>query len=97
MAKLAKKSATSGSKDFHNTVAQIEEENRARMSDAVTSEDGVVYDEPMLAGYEDEDGVRHTTFAYRETNGHDEEAINKVLDNILFHLIMMIKIIYKFF
>ena len=40
-------------------------------------EDGIVRNVPLLAGYQDKDGIIHSTFSYREMTGKDEEAINK--------------------
>ena len=63
---------------FEEVVDQIEEEGRAKLNDSVVSEDGCVYDEPLLAGYLDkETGTVHDTFSYREMTGADEEAIGK--------------------
>ena len=68
----------SNSKDVERTIAQIEREDSAQLnSEVVTDEDGYVRNEPLLAGYVDEDSVLHDTFSYREMNGADEEAIAK--------------------
>lgn len=64
--------------DFDKVVGQIESENYRTLNDEVEiGEDGLVHDEPLLAGYVDSNGVLHTTFTYREMNGKDEEAISK--------------------
>lgn len=62
--------------EMSNVVEQIENENIRQMGDIPTDEDGVVRDEPLLAGIEYE-GNMLRTFSYREMNGKDEEAINK--------------------
>lgn len=75
MANLKK---SSGNASFDEVVQQIEDENARDLGDVLTSEDGYVHDEPLLAGYLDpETGIRHKTFTYREMTGKDEEAINK--------------------
>ena len=65
---------------FNDAVNSIEEES-ARQIDLdtpIVDEDGVVHNEPMLYGYFDEEtGILHNTFSYREMDGRDEEAINK--------------------
>lgn len=72
------KKANSSNNEFDKVVSQIEEENMRTLNDDIeVGEDGIVHDEPMLAGYVDKDGVLHNTFSYREMNGKDEEAINK--------------------
>ena len=59
-------------------IDQIEMENMRSLNlDDEIAEDGYVHDIPLLAGYTDKDGVRHTTFSFREMNGKDEEAISK--------------------
>ena len=64
--------------ELDKVVGQIESENIRTLNDEVeVSEDGIVHDVPLLAGYVDNDGVLHTTFSYREMNGKDEEAISK--------------------
>ena len=62
--------------DMSSVVEQIENENIRQMGEIPTDEDGVVRDEPLLAGIEYE-GNMLRTFSYREMNGKDEEAINK--------------------
>lgn len=65
--------------DFDKAVASLDAEE-ARGLDSkkpLTNEEGVVRDVPLIAGYVDKDGVRHSTFSYREMNGRDEEAVNK--------------------
>lgn len=62
--------------DVQSTIDEIEEENMRTLGDIPVDENGYAHDE-LLAGYEDEDGVVHTEFAYREMNGKDEEAISK--------------------
>ena len=65
-------------KDLDKVVNQIEDESVRQLDTEIeVSEDGLVHDEPLLAGYVDKDGVLHTTFSYREMNGKDEEAISK--------------------
>lgn len=59
-----------------SVVEQIEQENIRQLNDSVVDEDGIVRDEPLLAGIEYE-GEHLRTFSYREMNGKDEEAINK--------------------
>ena len=64
-------------------IDQIEMENMRGLNlDDEIAEDGYVHDIPLLAGYTDKDGVRHTTFSFREMNGKDEEAINNVIEDI---------------
>lgn len=64
--------------ELDKVVGQIESENVRTLNDEIeVSEDGLVHDVPLLAGYVDKDGVLHSTFTYREMNGKDEEAINK--------------------
>lgn len=64
--------------ELDKVVGQIESENIRTLNDEIeVSEDGLVHDVPLLAGYVDKDGVLHSTFTYREMNGKDEEAINK--------------------
>ena len=64
--------------DLDKVVNEIESENIRTLNDEIEiGEDGLVHDEPLLAGYVDEHGVLHTTFTYREMNGKDEEAISK--------------------
>lgn len=58
-------------------INEIENENMRTFSDISVSEDGLIHDVPMLAGYIDEEGTLHQTFTFREMNGRDEEAINK--------------------
>lgn len=77
MALKATNSRGSNGKEFNDVVEQIEDESRARMSDTPSAEDGQIHDEPLLAGYRDENGIIHDTFTYREMTGADEEAINK--------------------
>ena len=73
-----KKANNNNNNDFDKVVNQIENENsRSLNEDIEVSEDGLVHDVPLLAGYVDKDGVLHTTFTYREMNGKDEEAISK--------------------
>ena len=72
------KKANNGSNELDKVVSQIESENTRNLNDEIeVSEDGLVHDVPLLAGYVDKDGVLHTTFTYREMNGKDEEAISK--------------------
>lgn len=71
------KKANQSDNEFDKVVSQIENENVRTLSDISVSEDGYVYNEPMLAGYTDKNGVFHDTFTYREMNGKDEEAISK--------------------
>lgn len=71
------KKVTENDTELSKVLDQIESENTRTFSDIELSEDGLVHDEPLLAGYIDKDGVRHTTFTYREMNGKDEEAISK--------------------
>ena len=65
---------------FKDTVNEIED-SELRQLDLDTpnvAEDGYIHDEPMLYGYYDEEtGILHNTFTYREMDGRDEEAINK--------------------
>ena len=64
--------------EIDKVVSQIEDENTRTLDMEVeVGEDGLVHDEPLLAGYVDKEGVLHTTFTYREMNGKDEEAISK--------------------
>lgn len=64
--------------ELDKVVNQIENENIRSLNDEIeVSEDGLVHDVPLLAGYVDKDGTLHTTFTYREMNGKDEEAISK--------------------
>ena len=65
--------------EVEKTLDSIEQEEvrHLNLNTPVTDEDGVVRNEPLLAGYVDEDGVTHDTFDYREMTGKDEEAINK--------------------
>ena len=64
--------------ELTKVVSQIEDENiRTLNYEVEVGEDGLVHDEPLLAGYVDDNGVLHNTFTYREMNGKDEEAINK--------------------
>ena len=64
--------------DFENVVNQIENESIRTLNEQIeVSEDGLVHDVPLFAGYVDSDGVLHNTFTYREMNGKDEEAISK--------------------
>lgn len=74
----AKKGVNAKMENISDIVAEIEDEGMARMHDIPVSEDGNVYDVPLLAGYVDpETGVHHTTFSYREMTGRDEEALGK--------------------
>lgn len=78
MAALKKSGNSVNSEDSISKVVQeIEDENRPLMGEVSVAEDGIVHDVPLLAGYTDENGVKHTTFSYREMTGKDEEAINK--------------------
>ena len=65
---------------FKDTVNEIED-SELRQLDLDTpnvAEDGYIHDEPMLYGfYDEETGILHNTFTYREMDGRDEEAINK--------------------
>ena len=65
---------------FQDTINEIED-SELRQLDLDTpnvAEDGYIHDEPMLYGYYDEEtGILHNTFTYREMDGRDEEAINK--------------------
>lgn len=63
--------------ELEKVVSQIEDENIRTLGEIEVSEDGLVHDVPLLAGYVDSDGVLHNTFTYREMNGKDEEAISK--------------------
>lgn len=64
--------------DLNKVVSQIEDESVRALNDEIeVSEDGLVHDVPLLAGYVDKDGTLHSTFTYREMNGKDEEAISK--------------------
>lgn len=64
--------------EFDKVVSQIEDEGIRNLNDEIeVSEDGLVHDVPLLAGYIDKDGTVHSTFTYREMNGKDEEAISK--------------------
>lgn len=64
--------------ELDKVVNQIENENIRSLNDEIeVSEDGLVHDVPLLAGYVDKDGTLHTNFTYREMNGKDEEAISK--------------------
>ena len=64
--------------ELTKVVSQIEDENiRTLNYEVEVGEDGLVHDEPLLAGYVDDNGVLHNTFTYREMNGKDEEAISK--------------------
>lgn len=59
-------------------IEAAEEDNvRHLEGDIEIGEDGCVHDEPLLAGYVDEDGNLHKTFTYREMTGKDEEAISR--------------------
>lgn len=62
--------------DMASVIDQIENESMRHLNEVLTDEDGVVRDEPLLAGIEYE-GDFLRTFSYREMNGKDEEAINK--------------------
>ena len=65
---------------FKDTVNEIEDSELRQLDlDAPNvAEDGYIHDEPMLYGYYDEEtGILHNTFTYREMDGRDEEAINK--------------------
>lgn len=73
-----KKANNGSNNELEKVVSQIESENTRSLNDEVeVSEDGLVHDVPLLAGYVDKDGVLHTTFTYREMSGKDEEAISK--------------------
>lgn len=72
-----KKSGNKANNDIAQVIHEIEDEGRPLMNEISVAEDGIVHDIPLLAGYTDENGVKHTTFSYREMNGRDEEAINK--------------------
>ena len=72
------KKTTNKELGLEKVVNQIESESIRNLNNEVeVSEDGLVHDEPLLAGYVDENGVLHNTFTYREMNGKDEEAISK--------------------
>lgn len=72
------KKANNSGNDFDKVVSQIEDESTRTLNDEIeVSEDGLVHDVPLLAGYVDKDGTLHSTFTYREMNGKDEEAISK--------------------
>lgn len=73
---LKKASATDELAKTLDTIEQ-EEIRHLDMNTPVADEDGVVRNEPLLAGYVDENGVCHDTFDYREMTGKDEEAISK--------------------
>lgn len=62
---------------FQQTVDQIKEQDMAKPNDIPVDEDGIIRNEPLLAGYRDENGITHSTFDYREMDGSDEEEINK--------------------
>ena len=75
---------------------------KRKNNDFVEAEDTVVKE--FLAGYEDEDGVVHTEFEFREMTGADEEAIarntvknsgSKVISTILDRCIVRIGTILK--
>lgn len=73
-----KKANNGSNNELDKVVSQIESENTRSLNEEIeVSEDGLVHDVPLLAGYVDKDGVLHTTFTYREMNGKDEEAISK--------------------
>lgn len=76
---MAIKKVKQNENEVSKVVEDIEQQDiRTLNEDISVSEDGLVHDEPMLAGYTDpETGIRHNTFTYREMNGRDEEAINK--------------------
>ena len=70
-----KKANNGSNNELDKVVSQIESENTRSLNEEIeVSEDGLVHDVPLLAGYVDKDGVLHTTFTYREMNGKDEEA-----------------------
>ena len=72
------KKVNSNGNELDKVVDQIEQESIRTLNDEIeTSEDGLVHDVPLLAGYVDKEGNLHTTFTYREMNGKDEEAISK--------------------
>lgn len=62
--------------ELEKVVDEIDNEEVRTLGQTATDEDGVVRDEPLLAGIEWE-GQFLKTFSYREMNGKDEEAINK--------------------
>ena len=73
-----KRANSNANDELTKVVSQIEDENiRTLNYEVEVGEDGLVHDEPLLAGYVDDNGVLHNTFTYREMNGKDEEAINK--------------------
>lgn len=74
---MALKKLNDEEKSVEQIVDEIEKEDEPKVSQLVTDEDGYSEEIPMLAGYEDEDGVVHDTFRFREMDGRDEEAINK--------------------
>ena len=72
------KKANNSGNELDKVVNQIENENIRNLNEEIeVSEDGLVHDVPLLAGYVDKNGVLHQTFTYREMNGKDEEAISK--------------------
>ena len=73
-----KRANSNANDELTKVVSQIEDENiRTLNYEVEVGEDGLVHDEPLLAGYVDENGTLHNTFTYREMNGKDEEAISK--------------------
>lgn len=69
---------SNGNNELDKLVNEIESESQRTLGELEVSEDGLVHDQDLLAGYLDkETGVRHMTFTYREMNGKDEEAIAK--------------------
>ena len=78
--KKANKDVVKDDLGFNEAVNQIEEESYRNIDNdsPVVSEDGFIHDVPMLYGFYDENtGILHNTFTYREMDGRDEEAINK--------------------
>ena len=63
--------------ELDKVVKQIEDESIRSLNEIEVSEDGLVHDVPLLAGFVDDEGILHKTFTYREMNGKDEEAISK--------------------
>ena len=75
MAQLKKKIVDSD--ELLDEVMTPEEKAPIYSSSISTNEDGETDSFELLAGYEDEQGVVHKTFALREMTGRDEEAISK--------------------
>ena len=80
MAGLKSKKDTDRTDELQTVTDELDAEEQRKIDPEapLTDEDGIVRDEPLLAGYIDENDVLHSTFSYREMDGKDEEAINKV-------------------